>query len=86
MGAKDEGVMKWIRTHNGEKAHVVRAGALKTLCGIRLTHAAAIVIPDEERCNVCDARWRERSAKPRRPRSTGDTYEPEFTYQKDWDQ
>lgn len=59
--------MKWIRTEDGEKAHIVwRSGAKTTLCGIRLVkeeknfeRAIEVVDPGpNNRCEDCDNVWR----------------------------
>jgi hypothetical protein len=60
--------MRWIRTINGDRAHaILRSGQKRTICGIAVTHAAAIVIPGpDDRCGNCDFAWRElgRARKP----------------------
>ena len=84
--------MNWIRTNNGGKAHAVIPQATRTICGIRLMHAGAIVTIDApdaiDRCINCDREWerRGRREKPKgEPKAEGpQDYKPTFTYQ-DWE-
>jgi hypothetical protein len=83
------GIMKWIRTHNGDKAHAVaHRDHDKTLCGIRLEHAGAIVDPDTiDRCGNCDFEWRKRgkASRPKGRKNPKNIYRPRFVY-RDWEE
>jgi hypothetical protein len=82
--------MRWIRTIDGETAHIVLPRDPSTLCGITLSlHAKAIVIPGPPgpvRCERCDVEWRRRGRKgrPRRERDLTD-YKPIFRIE-DWEE
>lgn len=79
--------MKWIRTTDGDKAHAIfKRHDDKTVCGIRLRHAATIVSPDDEnRCSNCDHEWQRlgRKNKPK-AQTSNSSYEPQFTF-RDWE-
>jgi hypothetical protein len=79
--------MRWIRTNNGDKAHAVTNNAARTLCGIRVLHAGAIVTPEHyaDRCANCDHEWEKRGRRnQRKPKPTSAVYEPVFTF-RDWE-
>jgi len=89
MGITKREAMRWIRTHQGDKAHAVPHRSPTTLCGISLKdHAGAIVVlgPLVERCGNCDGEWcrRGRKKQPRRERDLTD-YKPSYTIA-DWEE
>ena len=85
--------MKWIKTHHGDRAHVVVRRSTNTLCGIALKdHANAIVIPGPPaglgRCANCDEEWRRlgRKTKPKMGRERDLTeYRPVYKIE-DWEE
>lgn len=82
--------MRWIKTHQGDKAHCVTRRSDSTLCGINLKdHAGAIVIPGPpgiDRCCSCDSEWRKkgRRGQPRRERDLT-VYRPVYKIE-DWEE
>lgn len=82
--------MRWIRTTNGDKMHVVLNNQTHTICGISITKAAAIGPPGmHDRCEACDHKWRRSVSRGKRTanatkRAGKETYEPRFTL-KDWE-
>jgi hypothetical protein len=79
--------MKWIRTTDGDKAHAIfKRHDDKTVCGIRLRHAATIVSPAEDnRCENCDHEWRRQARKNKPKAKPSNDYTSRFTF-RDWEE